>query len=82
MHDLNILATDITAGFLWATGVVLVVVHALTGLHVEHLGLLAAMGGGTMQVRGYLCRQHQQQLRAMEMHREAAPASLARLPKG
>lgn len=75
MNDLTISAWTVLAGLLWLIGSTLTVLSWLTEIDGGDLGVVLAMGGATLTVRGYISRLCDQERHAFALGREHERAS-------
>lgn len=78
MNDLTISATTVTAAALWLIGGTMTILELFTGVDGGELGIVLAMGGATLTVRGYFLRLCDQERHAFGLGREHERASRIR----
>lgn len=72
MFDQNVTLSAVAAALGWVTGFALVVLNAIMGLPVGHLGLALVAVGGVLTVRQSLREDQRRNVAAFELGQEAA----------
>lgn len=70
MSDWHLSATAVAATVLWVIGVALAMVQLLTDVGVGQLGIIAAAGGATLNVRGYFVKLEDRERNAFNLGRD------------
>lgn len=70
MNDLDLSATGVAATSLWLIGVALALIQLTTNIELGQLGIIAAAGGATLNVRGYFLRFEDRERSAFEIGRD------------
>lgn len=70
MNDRNVSLRAVLAVTLWLLGVACILIQLTAPIAVGHLGLLLAMGGATLHVRGFFCHLIEQERNAFELGRD------------
>lgn len=71
MQDKNVSLTDACSWVLWVLAVALVVVQMASPLETAELGVIAAIGGATLTVRGYFVDLADRERNAYEIGRDS-----------
>ena len=74
MMDTEVPLSTVVAVTLWVTGLGLIVLGLLTGLALAPFGLFCALGGGVLNVRGFVRGLERREVEAFNLGRESVRA--------